>query len=42
MNDGGRQFFKMHPRLKAIANERLSKSTEGSDFVSANIAAEVK
>ena len=23
MNDGGRQFFKMHPRLKELANERL-------------------
>lgn len=23
MNDGGRQFFKMHPRLKELANQRL-------------------
>ncbi len=25
MNDGGRQFFKMHPRLKSLANRRLQK-----------------
>lgn len=27
MNDGGRQFFKMHPRLKDLANQRLQMFT---------------
>ena len=30
MNDGGRQFFKMHPRLKALANQRLQMFAENA------------
>lgn len=31
MNDGGRQFFKMHPRLKELANERLRLFADKSE-----------
>lgn len=37
MNNGGRQFFKMHPRLKELANQRLQRfSNEGVDLPKAN------
>lgn len=37
MNDGGRQFFKMHPRLKALANQRLQMfAGNASGFLTMN------
>lgn len=36
MNDGGRQFFKMHPRLKELANQRLQSFSEHTEKITEN------
>ncbi len=38
MNEGGRQFFKMHPRLKDLANQRLQLFSEQTGKISENNA----